>query len=170
MPLRLERKYHSRRSSSESYQFALGIPTFHFKEVDDSRILKWTVGVAVLLHLLLLVVRVPALEREVREIARGGRIHVLESVRFEEPPARRAGAIPPAIKKKAQTDPDSRSDSRPPGTDPGRRPTTPPRSPTTFSPISETSSSSLPTPPPGSAAEPVPRPASRPASETSRAT
>ena len=110
MALRLDRKYHHRRGSSESWEFAIGIPTFHFSERDDPRLLRIGIAVAVVFHAILLVVTVPALEQEPAEMSRGRPVFVLRQVRFQEPKPQMAAPAMPKPKARKIPIPDPTPD------------------------------------------------------------
>ncbi|MEE2778701.1 MAG: TonB family protein [Acidobacteriota bacterium] len=84
MALRLDRKYHHRRASADTWDFALGVSTFLFATHDDPRWLRLGVAVALVLHIALMIVRVPALEEEPLELPESRQVFVLHQVRFQE--------------------------------------------------------------------------------------
>ena len=96
MALRLERKYHHRRGSAETWEFAIGIPTFHFEAEDDPRLLRIGAGIAIAFHITLMLVTIPALEKEPIETLQARRVFVLRQVRFQAPKPRVAA---PALPK-----------------------------------------------------------------------
>ena len=92
MTLRLDRKY-NRRFGSKGREFAIGIPTFHFKNDDKPSLMRWALVGAVVFHLLLFAIEVPSWDRPLRADAPVQKAFVLQQVRFK----------PPAVEKQAPT-------------------------------------------------------------------
>lgn len=99
MTLRFDRKYHHRRATNETWEFALGIPTFHFDEVDDPKLIWKLLAGALVIHAAMMFAPAPEFRREVRNLSQGRRIHVLQNVRFKAPQQQPQATLPRPKKK-----------------------------------------------------------------------
>lgn len=99
MTLRFDRKYHHRRATNPTWEFALGIPSFHFEEVDDPKLI-WRLMVgALVFHVAMLFAPAPSFTRDVRNLPQGRRVMVLQNVRFRAPEQQPEATLPRPQKK-----------------------------------------------------------------------
>jgi protein TonB len=76
------------------------LQTFAREYEEDNRALRWAVGVAAIVHLILLAIHFPDLAADVQGDDRKPKVYVVQQVRFKQPPPKQEQQIPERKKKK----------------------------------------------------------------------
>jgi len=94
-------------SKSIEMDFATGeFTTFVREDVEDKRRVRWTMGIAVVFHVILLAITFPKFASEMETVTKEQRIYVVQQVRFKPPPPKQQQEIPkPKAKKVPIPDP-----------------------------------------------------------------
>jgi TonB family protein len=91
--------------SADSYLAVGDFQTFADEYEEDRRTMKWAIGLAILLHVILAAVRLPEIVADTRE-AEKQKVYVVQQVRFKPPPPQQQQEIPkPRAKKVPIPDP-----------------------------------------------------------------
>jgi len=91
--------------SADSYLAVGDFQTFAAEYEEDRRTMKWAIGLAILLHVILAAVRLPEIVADTRK-AEKQKVYVVQQVRFKPPPPQQAQEIPkPRAKKVPIPDP-----------------------------------------------------------------
>ncbi len=79
---------------------------FALEEAEDSKHMKWALGVAVAFHVILLIINFPKIEFETEAVEKDKKVYVVQQVRFQPPPPKQKQEIPkPKAKKVPIPDP-----------------------------------------------------------------
>ncbi len=79
---------------------------FALEEAEDSKHMKWALGVAVVFHVILLIINFPKIEFETQAAEKDKKVYVVQQVRFQPPPPKQKQEIPkPKAKKVPIPDP-----------------------------------------------------------------
>ena len=102
MSLNLERKYSHRfgSSDSQSYSFAIGVPSFIFESQRDDKLMVRAIVIATAAHLALFAITFPSFRREPEVQAQARTAYVMQSVRFQPPEPKTAQPMPKRRVKK----------------------------------------------------------------------
>jgi protein TonB len=80
--------------------------TFALEESEDNKHMKWSIGVAVVFHIVLLLITFPEIVFEAAEMEKEKKVYVVQQVRFQPPPPKQKQEIPkPKAKKVPIPDP-----------------------------------------------------------------
>ncbi len=95
------------QGGAQEIDFAAGdYLTFALEDAEDNKHMKWAMGVAVVVHVILLIINFPEVEWEAEEAAKDKKIYVVQQVRFQPPPPKQKQEIPkPKAKKVPIPDP-----------------------------------------------------------------
>ncbi len=79
---------------------------FALEEAEDSKHMKWALGVAITFHVILLIINFPKIEFETEAVEKDKKVYVVQQVRFQPPPPKQKQEIPkPKAKKVPIPDP-----------------------------------------------------------------
>lgn len=113
MTLRLERKYNRRFQTKgpSRRDFAIGVASFQLERKEESnKLLRWTLVVAVVLHVGLFLINFPTWQRPLTQVRTDQKVFVLQQVRFKPPKPVQQKAAPPKRKARKVPMPDPTPD------------------------------------------------------------
>lgn len=80
--------------------------TFALEDAEDDRHMKWSLGVAAVFHIILLIINFPSIAFEPEAVEKEKKVYVVQQVRFQPPPPKQKQEIPkPKAKKVPIPDP-----------------------------------------------------------------
>ncbi len=83
-----------------------GYSTFALEEKEDDKAMKYSLGFAAAIHILLLIINFPTIVSETQEVKKEKKVYVVQQVRFQPPPPKQKQEIPkPKAKKVPIPDP-----------------------------------------------------------------
>ncbi|NJL26674.1 MAG: energy transducer TonB [Thermoanaerobaculia bacterium] len=97
----IEKQGKAAEAHREEVDYAAGdLATFAAEDVQDSRILRFATGAAVVFHAILLWISFPAITAAPKEVENKKKVYVVQQVRFQPPPPKKQQEIPKQKSKK----------------------------------------------------------------------
>ncbi|RMH19779.1 MAG: energy transducer TonB [Acidobacteria bacterium] len=94
-------KTRAAKAKQEEIDFAAGdFATFAAEEGEDDRTMKWTLGIAILLHVAFFAFQIPKLAAEPQMDEKDKKVYMVQQVRFKPPPPQEKKELPKPKKKK----------------------------------------------------------------------
>ncbi len=85
----------------QEIDFAAGeFSTFALEDAEDSKHMKWSMGAAIVFHLIILIINVPNFYSEPQTVQQKKKVYVVQQVRFQPPPPKQKQEIPKPKSKK----------------------------------------------------------------------